>query len=70
MSEACYPVLDAVVESIADEYARLQERIKDWKTLVNIPRGRGARLCAPTTDVEQKHEFCCKILFPLPPLLF
>jgi Ca2+-binding EF-hand superfamily protein len=33
VEEACYPVLDAVVESIVDEYARLQERIKNWKTV-------------------------------------
>lgn len=37
VEEACYPVLDAVVESIADEYARLQERIKDWKTVAKTP---------------------------------
>jgi len=30
---ACNPVLDAVVESITDEYARLEERIKNWKTI-------------------------------------
>ncbi len=33
VEEACYPVLDAVVKSIADEYTRLQERIKNWKTV-------------------------------------
>lgn len=33
VEEACYPVLDAVVESITDEYTRLQERIKNWKTV-------------------------------------
>ncbi|NEU83487.1 EF-hand domain-containing protein [Nostoc sp. UIC 10630] len=37
VEEACYPVLDAVVESIADEYARLQERVKDWKTVAKTP---------------------------------
>lgn len=37
VSEACYPVLDAVVESITDEYARLQERIKSWKTVAKTP---------------------------------
>ncbi|MGI2908434.1 EF-hand domain-containing protein [Tolypothrix sp. VBCCA 56010] len=30
---ACNPVLDAVVESLTDEYARLEERIKNWKTI-------------------------------------
>ncbi len=33
VEEACNPVLDAVVESITDEYARLEERIKNWKTV-------------------------------------
>ncbi len=33
VEEACYPVLDAVVESLTDEYARLEERIKNWKTV-------------------------------------
>ncbi|MFN6465810.1 MAG: EF-hand domain-containing protein [Nostoc sp. DedVER02] len=37
VEEACYPVLDAVVESIADEYARLQDRIKNWKTVAKTP---------------------------------
>jgi Ca2+-binding EF-hand superfamily protein len=37
VEEACYPVLDAVVKSIADEYARLQERIKDWKIVTKTP---------------------------------
>jgi Ca2+-binding EF-hand superfamily protein len=35
---ACYPTLDAVVESIIDEYARLEERIKNWKTVVKTPQ--------------------------------
>ncbi|MBR8834911.1 MAG: EF-hand domain-containing protein [Stigonema ocellatum SAG 48.90 = DSM 106950] len=33
VDEACNPVLDAVVQSITDEYARLSERIKNWKTV-------------------------------------
>ncbi|MFN6486910.1 MULTISPECIES: EF-hand domain-containing protein [unclassified Nostoc] len=37
VEEACHPVLDAVVESIADEYARLQDRIKNWKTVAKTP---------------------------------
>jgi Ca2+-binding EF-hand superfamily protein len=37
VEEACYPVLDAVVESIADEYARLEQRIKNWKTVEKTP---------------------------------
>ena len=37
VEEACHPVLDAVVESIAQEYARLQDRIQNWKTLEKTP---------------------------------
>ena len=37
VEEACYPVLDAAVESLADEYARLQERIKNWETVEKTP---------------------------------
>ncbi|MUG93656.1 histidine kinase [Scytonema sp. UIC 10036] len=33
VEQACYPVLDEVVKSIASEYARLEERIKNWKTV-------------------------------------
>jgi Ca2+-binding EF-hand superfamily protein len=35
---ACYPLLDAVVESIIDEYARLEERITNWKTVTKTPQ--------------------------------
>ncbi len=35
---ACYPVVDAVVESIIDEYARLEERITNWKTVAKTPQ--------------------------------
>lgn len=37
VEEACHPVLDAVVESLIDEYARLEERIKNWKTVEKTP---------------------------------
>ncbi|KYC35411.1 histidine kinase [Scytonema hofmannii PCC 7110] len=30
---ACYPLLDEVVKSITSEYVRLEERIKNWKTV-------------------------------------
>jgi Ca2+-binding EF-hand superfamily protein len=33
VESACHPLLDAVVESLTDEYARLEERIKNWKTI-------------------------------------
>jgi len=34
---ACYPLLDAVVDSIKAEYTRLQERIQNWPTLAKTP---------------------------------
>lgn len=37
VEEACHPVLDAVVESILEEYGRLQDRIKNWQTLEKTP---------------------------------
>ncbi len=34
---ACYPVLDAVVTSIKDEYVRLLDRIENWATIEKKP---------------------------------
>ncbi len=38
VTEDCYPLLDAVVESIADEYTRLKARIENWQTLDKTPQ--------------------------------
>ncbi len=37
VEEACYPVLDQVIHSIEAEYARLQDRIKNWQTIEKTP---------------------------------
>ncbi|MEO1373790.1 MAG: EF-hand domain-containing protein [Cyanobacteria bacterium J06635_10] len=37
VEEACYPLLDAVVESIEKEYARLTQRIQNWNTIEKTP---------------------------------
>ncbi|GAB1544362.1 hypothetical protein NUACC21_70380 [Scytonema sp. NUACC21] len=37
VEEACYPLLDAVVESITNEHTRLEERIQNWKTVEKTP---------------------------------
>lgn len=37
VDEACHPVLDAVVESVAHAYAQLQERIQNWASLPKTP---------------------------------
>ncbi|MCM0590020.1 MAG: EF-hand domain-containing protein [Gloeotrichia echinulata DVL01] len=35
---ACHPLLDAVVESIKQEYTRLEDRIKNWNTIEKTPQ--------------------------------
>lgn len=37
VEEACYPVLDQVIHSIEAEYARLQDRIKNWQNIEKTP---------------------------------
>ncbi|MEM9926528.1 MAG: EF-hand domain-containing protein [Cyanobacteria bacterium P01_D01_bin.50] len=37
VEEACYPLLDAVVESIEKEYAKLTERIQNWNAIEKTP---------------------------------
>jgi Ca2+-binding EF-hand superfamily protein len=37
VEKACHPLLDAVVESIEQEYARLEERIKNWNAIEKTP---------------------------------
>ncbi|BAY23325.1 signal transduction protein [Calothrix sp. NIES-2100] len=37
IEKACYPLLDAVVESIEKEYARLQDRIQNWNNIEKTP---------------------------------
>ena len=37
VESACNPLLDAVVKSIEDEYSRLEDRIKNWKTIEKTP---------------------------------
>jgi Ca2+-binding EF-hand superfamily protein len=34
---SCYPLLDAVVQSITEEYSRLENRIKNWQTIAKTP---------------------------------
>ncbi|WP_375513975.1 EF-hand domain-containing protein [uncultured Nostoc sp.] len=68
VSEACYPVLDAVVESIADEYARLQKRIKDWKTVAKTPEmlaEEKAILEAQSKFANVKEKFAAGVEFAI-----
>ncbi len=37
VDSACYPLLDAVVESVTKEYSELENRIKNWTTIEKTP---------------------------------
>lgn len=37
VEEVCHPLIDAVVESLDAEYARLQDRIQNWETIEKTP---------------------------------
>jgi Ca2+-binding EF-hand superfamily protein len=68
VEEACYPVLDAVVESITDEYARLEERIKNWKTVEKTPQmlaEEQAILEARRKSVTVKQKFAAGVEFAI-----
>jgi len=68
VEQACYPLLDAVVESITQEYARLQERIKNWKTLEKTAAmlaEEKATLEARCRSANVKEKFAAGIEFVL-----
>jgi len=68
VEEACYPVLDAVVESIADEYARLEQRIKNWKTVEKTPEmlvEEKAMLEARSKSATVKEKFAAGVEFAI-----
>ncbi|MEH2329395.1 hypothetical protein [Nostoc sp.] len=71
-SETGNAVLEALPPLLAAEPPGAAFPARSWKRgfkgvsaysyfQVNRPRGRGARPCAPTTDVVQIHENCCKL---------
>ena len=68
VSEDCYPVLDAVVKSIADEYARLQERIENWQTVAKTPEmlaEQQAILEARSKFANVKEKFAAGVEFAI-----
>lgn len=68
VEEACYPVLDAVLESITSEYARLEERIKNWKTVEKTPEmlaEEKAMLEARSKLANVKEKFAAGVEFAL-----
>ena len=68
VSETCHPVLDAVVESIADEYARLESRIQNWKTVEKTPEmlaEEKAMLAARGKSATVKEKFAAGVEFAI-----
>ncbi len=68
VEEACYPVLDAVVKSIEDEYARLHDRIKNWKTIEKTPEmlaEEKAMLESRSKSANVKEKFAAGVEFAI-----
>ncbi len=64
VEEACYSVLDALVESLDNEYARLEERINKWKTVEKTPEmlaEEKAMLAARGKSANVKEKFAAGI---------
>jgi Ca2+-binding EF-hand superfamily protein len=65
---ACHPVLDAVVQSISEEYARLQDRIKNWQTLEKTPEMLAeaeAMLAARSRSANAREKFAAGVEFAI-----
>jgi exonuclease VII small subunit len=63
VEEACYSVLDALVESLENEYARLEERINNWKTVEKTPEmlaENKAMLAARSKSANVKEKFAAE----------
>lgn len=68
VEEACYSVLDALVESLENEYARLEERINNWKTVEKTPEmlaENKAMLAARSKSANVKEKFAAGVEFAL-----
>src|SRR4028119_2239277 len=64
----CNPLLDAVVKSVEDEYARLDDRIKNWKTLEKTPEmlaEQKAMLEARGKSASAKEKFAAGVEFAI-----
>jgi len=65
---ACNPLLDAVVKSVEDEYARLQDRIENWKTIEKTPAmlaEQKAMLEARGKSASAKEKFAAGVEFAI-----
>ena len=68
VEEACYPVLDAVVDSICAEYSRLQDRIKNWETIEKTPEmlaEEQAMLEARSKSLSVREKFAAGVEFAI-----
>ncbi|HEY9630278.1 MAG TPA: EF-hand domain-containing protein [Coleofasciculaceae cyanobacterium] len=68
VAEECHPVLDAVVQSISEEYARLEERIQNWATLEKTPEmlaEEQAILAARSKSANAREKFAAGVEFAI-----
>jgi Ca2+-binding EF-hand superfamily protein len=68
VEKACYPLLDAVVESIEKEYARLEERIKNWNNIEKTPQmlaEEQAMQQARRKSISLKEKFAAGVEFAI-----
>lgn len=68
VAEECNPVLDAVVQSIVDEYARLEERIENWQTIDKTPEmltEEKAMLAARSKSANAREKFAAAVEFAI-----
>ncbi|WP_193198170.1 EF-hand domain-containing protein [Nostoc sp. MG11] len=68
VEKACYPLLDAVVESIEKEYSRLQDRIKNWNTIQKTPEmlaEEKAMQSARRKSISVKEKFAAGVEFAI-----
>lgn len=65
---ACHPLLDAVTRSICQEYARLQDRIKNWESIEKTPEmlaEHEAMLAARKQFANLRRKFAAGVEFAL-----
>lgn len=66
--KACYPLLDAVVESIEQEYARLQDRIQNWDNIQKTPEMLAEQKAMETArrkSISVKEKFAAGVEFAI-----
>jgi Ca2+-binding EF-hand superfamily protein len=64
----CHPLLDAVVQSITEEYDRLQKRIENWQTIEKTPEmlaEERAMLAARSQSANAREKFAAGVEFAI-----